>query len=88
LLNLDFYLLHRRLSTLLGLKLSLLSYLSVQNFVVVVEIFRESGRGQVFDLRVEYVRNRQTIFLENVEEENELILSLLTIVYVFLELHQ
>ena len=87
-LNLDFDLLHRGLATLLALKLSLLSDLRVQNFIVVVEIFRKSGRGQVFDLRVKYIRNRQTIFLENVEEENELILSLLSIVDVFLELHQ
>ena len=62
--------------------------LRMQYFVVVVEIFRESACGQVTDLFVEHIRDRQTILFENIEEKDQLVLPLLAIIDIFLKLNQ
>ncbi len=60
----------------------------MQQLVVIIEVFRKTCCREVFDLCVKHVRDRQPVFFEHIEEENEFILPLLAIVYVFLELHQ
>jgi hypothetical protein len=60
----------------------------MQYLVVIVEILREASRWEIFYLCIENIWHWESIFLEYIEEEYELVLSLLPIVDVFLQIHQ
>jgi hypothetical protein len=59
--------------------------LSMQDFVVIIEILREPGGGQVFDIRIENIRHGKAMLLKNIEEKDQLVFSLLPIVNIFLK---
>jgi hypothetical protein len=56
----------------------------MQYFIVIVEVLGEAAGGQISDLLIEDVRNRQTVLLKDVEEKDQLVFSLLAIVDVLL----
>ncbi len=58
--------------------------LGMQYFIVIVEVLGEAAGGQISDLLIEDVRNRQTVLLKDVEEKDQLVFSLLAIVDVLL----
>ena len=37
------------------------SYFTVQNFVIIIEVFRETGGWKVFDFSIKNIRNREPI---------------------------
>jgi hypothetical protein len=59
----------------------------MQNFVIIIKVFREACSRKVFDFGIENIRNREAILFEHVQEEYQFVLSLLAIVYVLLKLH-
>ncbi len=58
--------------------------LGMQYFIVIVEVLGEAAGGQISDLLIEGVRNRQTVLFKDVEEKDQLVFSLLAIVDVLL----
>ncbi len=60
----------------------------MQHLVVIIEVLGKACSREVFNLCVKHIRDWQPILFKHIEEENEFILPLLAIVYVFLEFHQ
>ena len=58
----------------------------MHHFVLIVEILGEPTCRYIFYLSFEYFRDGVAHLLENVQEEHELVFSLLTIRHVFVEL--
>ena len=58
----------------------------MHDLVLVVEVLREATRGDILDLPLEHFGNGITHLLQNVQEEHQLVLSLLAIRHVLIEL--
>ena len=60
--------------------------LGMHHFVLIIEVFGEAACGNVFDLALEHFADGVSHLLQDVQEEHELVLSLLSICHVFIEL--
>ena len=58
----------------------------MHNLVLVVEVFGKAARWNIFDLTLEHFTDGVSHLLQDVQEEHELVFSLLTIRHVFIEL--
>jgi hypothetical protein len=60
---------------------------TMQNFVIIIKVFRKACSRKVFDFGIKDIRNREAILFEHIQEEYEFVLPLLAIVYILLKLH-
>jgi len=66
---------------------TLLLKLFVQCLVVVVEVLRKAMRWEIFDLGVEHTRDWEPVLLEDVEKEDQFVLTLLPVIDFLLKFH-
>lgn len=65
---------------------ALFADLGVHNLVFIVKILREASRGHVLDLSFEDFGDGVAHLLEDVEEEHEFVLALLTVRHVIIQI--